>query len=50
VGIGMFYDANTDDKLWVDWAKLVTNVSAADENEVLVPGVAVPGGSHNESP
>jgi len=50
VGIGMFRYGYTNDKLLVDWAELVTSVSAADESEVLVAGAAVPGGSHNESP
>lgn len=50
VGIGMFKYDSTNDKLWVDWAELVTSISAADESEVLVAGEAVPGGNHNESP
>ncbi|MCJ7722942.1 MAG: hypothetical protein MUP03_02300, partial [Anaerolineales bacterium] len=50
VGIGMFRDNATGNRLRVDWAKLTPAVAISDEWDVLVPGVEVVGGNVNMSP
>jgi hypothetical protein len=53
VGIGMYrsYTSYSQDKLWVDWAKLETAVAdAANMDQLVVAGVDVPGGDRNTAP
>ncbi len=51
VGIGMYRSTtSTGNKLWVDWAQLVTTVTAAPDPSIVDSGEEVPSGDKNKSP